>query len=223
MRQQARATEPEKTECRHTEKDLQQLKTGSIITAIMTAQRGKLTTRQIRFAELYSDHASKTFGNAVKSYIAAGYKNGSSVSQNASRLLANDKISKAVSSYRQKQDRIEVAKVEISAEYARQALVDTYEEAQRSKDLTNRVACVRLLLQTTGQLSDKLVIDVQGARQLEEHKHREAKRIASYISNSGLLLDESEPDTQPAGDNTDQADDQAESRPIIDAEFLTTE
>lgn len=184
----------------------------------MPAKINGLTPKQIRFVELYCDNSSKTFGNALKSYLAAGYKNGTSLSQNSSRLLANAKISKAVSMYRMKIDRIEVQKVEINAEYARQALLETYEQAKKLKDTTNQVACCRLLLQTTGQLSDKMVIDVQGAIQLEEKHQHAAKRIASIMVRERLL--EAGEDDQDTQDVVAMSD---ETPAIIDAESVNTE
>lgn len=184
----------------------------------MPAKINGLTPKQLRFVELYCDHSSKTFGNALKSYLAAGYKNGTSLSQNSSRLLANDKISKAVSNYRQKIDRIEVKKVEINAEYARQALLETYEQAKKLKDTTNQVACCRLLLQTTGQLSDKMVIDVQGAIQLEERHQHAAKRIASIMVREKLL------DAGADDDGTQDVVVMVDEAPaIIDAESISIE
>lgn len=184
----------------------------------MPARRDEFSPKQIRFIELYCDNSSETFGNAAKSYVKAGYKNSSSVRQNVCRLLANDKISKAVSEYRQKIDRISIEKVEISAEYARQALIETYEQAKSLKDTTNQVACCRLLLQTTGQLSDKMVIDVQGAIQLEERHQHAAKRIASIMVREKLL--EAGDDDEDTQDVVDMVD---ETPAIIDAESVNIE
>lgn len=171
-----------------------------------------LSLKQIRFVANYADKASKTYGNARASYIAAGYKDGPAVAQSASRLLTNDKICTELERYIQKADKIAVQKVEINAEYARQALLDTYEQAKLLKDTTNQVACCRLLLQTTGQLSDKMVIDVQGAIRLEERHQHAAKRIASIMVRERLL---------EAGDDGDDTQDMVDvpDNTVIDADF----
>ena len=174
-----------------------------------------LSLRQIQFVENYADKSSKTYGNARASYIAAGYKDGPAVAQSASRLLTNDKICTELERYIQKADKIAVQKVEINAEYARQALLDTYEQAKLLKDTTNQVACCRLLLQTTGQLSDKMVIDVQGAIRLEERHQHAAKRIASIMVRERLLeAGEDDQDTQ------DVVDGSGNNSVIIDAESV---
>jgi phage terminase small subunit len=147
----------------------------------------ELTIKQRHFVQNYCDKSSETFGNATKSYIAAGYKNTNSAAQAACHLLNNSKVSKEIVKFSPKNTEITVKKQEITKEYARNKLIETLEAATKAKDLPSQVACVRMLMQTTGQLSDKLVIDVKGAIQLESHKQQEARRIASIILNQGYL------------------------------------
>ena len=175
----------------------------------------ELTQKQRVFVDYFCNKTSETYGNPAASYIAAGYKDGRGVPQAVSRLLSTVKIKREIDKYQQKAIVKSQKKEEITADYARQALLETYEQAKKLKDTTNQVACCRLLLQTTGQLSDKMVIDVQGAIRLEEKHQHAAKRIASIMVRERLLeAGEDDQDTQ------DVVDGSGNNSVIIDAESV---
>ena len=81
-----------------------------------------------------------------------------------------------------------VKRREINGEYADNATIETYERAVSSGDITNQVACCRILQQRCGQLSDRLVVDVEDSRRLDDSHRLQAKRIAALITSGRMLL-----------------------------------
>ncbi len=183
----------------------------------------KLSPRQLLFIRLYASPSSETYGNATKSYVAAGYKDGPNKTSCVSKLLNTASISKALSSYVPEKTDYQLKKVEITKDYALSKLQETYEIAREKGDITNQVACVRLMMQHNNLLNDRIVVDIADSRRLDEHKHRQAKQIASIILNGGLLQQPSSPPITgqfpaiPASfDNSPQSQQQQLSDDIID-------
>jgi len=150
----------------------------------MPSNKNELTPKQRRFVEFYANPKSETYAQGIKSYIAAGYRKGSSNAQAASRLLSTAKIVKELSRYTPDSLNISLIKRDISKDYALSKLQQTYDNAEEKGDTTNQVACVRLMMQYNGLLSERVVIDIKDSRQLEDNHRAEAKRIASIITSS---------------------------------------
>lgn len=184
----------------------------------MPPAKKKLTLKQRQFVENYADPNSNTFGQMTKSYLAAGYKDGPSVQNSAAKEKAKSHIAEAITKYRDNLAKKGEIRQEITAEYAREALMETYRAAKAAGDITNQVACSRMFLQTTGQLSDRLVIDVNDARQLEEHKQHQARQIASVMLEGHLLPDATPIDAE--FEDEEQDDDQGDS-PINTMDYLS--
>ena len=65
----------------------------------------ELTQKQQEFIENYANPNSDTFGNGLKSYLKAGYKETPSAQQSSCRLLTSDKVKQALIEYKAKRDR----------------------------------------------------------------------------------------------------------------------
>jgi len=161
------------------------------------SQHRELTPKQALAVELYVNPKSETFGNKTQSYIAAGYScRGKTAMQAACRLFGHSNMCKAITQYQSKN--IEIAEKQavnedITKAYTLTKLQETYNAAVTNKDTTNRVACIRLMMQYHGLLSDKLVIDLRDSRQLEEGHREAARRIAAHLLSDGILDAEFEP------------------------------
>ena len=113
--------------------------------------------------------------------------------QCASRLLNSGKVKKMIAEYDPPTGTLEAKREDISRDYALARLQNTYDKAETAKDITNMVACVRLMMQHTGCLDQTLVVDIQDSRKLEEG-HREASRKIANAIVSGDMLPEFNPD-----------------------------
>ena len=118
----------------------------------------------------------------------AGYKDSKSVRVNASRLLHSDKFTQLLIQSQDIDSKQAQKRREITGEYADIATVQTYERAVTAGDITNQVACCRILQQRCGQLSDRLVVDVEDSRRLDDSHRLQAKRIAALITSGRMLL-----------------------------------
>ena len=150
-------------------------------------KQGEITPKQLRFIKNYTEKSSPTFGNASKSYIAAGYKNGVGVQQSSSKLLSNPVISSAIAKHIAPTVEISVKRQEINKEYALSKLQETYEAAEKKGDITNQVACVRLMMQHNGMLIERVAVDIEDSRRIETSNQAQAKRIAAFMVSRGLL------------------------------------
>ena len=165
--------------------------------AIDAMGKRELTPKQVLAVELYVNPKSDTFGNKTQSYIAAGYScRGKTAMQAACRLFKHSNICKAITEYQT--NNIEIAKNQavneaITKAYTLTKLQETYNAAVTNKDTTNRVACIRLMMQYHGLLNDKLVISLEDSRQLEEGHREAARRIAAHLLSDGILDAEFEP------------------------------
>lgn len=164
---------------------------------VMRERDKQLTPKQALAVELYVNPKSETFGNKTQSYIAAGYScRGKTAMQAACRLFGHSKICEAITEYQSKN--IEIASKQainedITKAYTLQQLQNTYNAAVTNKDTTNRVACIRLMMQYHGLLSDKLIVTLEDSRQLEEGHREAARRIAAHLLQDGILEAEFEP------------------------------
>lgn len=171
----------------------------------------ELTIKQRRFIDNFCNPQSETYGQTVKSYIKAGYKDSPSANISASILLNNPKIEKELAKYEPKTAEIVVKKQEITKDYARNKTQETFERAVKSGDIPSQVACCRLFLQLTGQLENKLVVDVRHAIQMDERQRELCKHIADYSLRKGLKPSTDIQDVVCSPDNNNQD--------TIDAEF----
>jgi hypothetical protein len=101
-------------------------------------------------------------------------------------LLTNAKIKTEIQSLLNKQVIQLTKNQEVNAEYALDCLLKTYNNAVEQADITNQVACVRLMMQKCGLLSERVVVDITDSRQLEQSLVLQAKRIASVILSDEL-------------------------------------
>jgi len=174
--------------------------------------KSELTPKQTLAVELYVNPKSESFGNRTQSYIAAGYScRGRTAQQAACRLYANSKMCKAIKEYQDKNIEIsskQAVNEAITKTYTLDQLQKTYDAAKKNGDTTNRVACIRLMMQYHGLLSDKLVIDLQDSRQLEEGHREAARRIAAQFLSDGILDATFEP--IPLLDTTKDEDNQSD-------------
>lgn len=153
-------------------------------------KQSELTPRQRKFIENFINPDSDTFGNSTESYLKSGYnvtlkdpraaRRTAAVS--ASRLLTNDKVITEITKRRdelaKKAEKIATIK-QITGQYADEQLIWAIEECKKPPvDMTNLVACIRILQQRTGQLSDKMTVEIAAAPQLQAALVKELSEIA---------------------------------------------
>lgn len=176
---------------------------------VVKRERDKiLTPKQILCVDFYCNPNSPSFGNATKSYIAAGYKNGVGVMQAACRQFSKDKIKQAIELYKPE---TRPKRAEINREYAFNKWQELYDRCYKAKDNTNCVALMRMVWQSQGLLDNKLVINLEDSRQLEEGHREAARRIAAHLLEDGILDAEFEPIAQLNPGNTDSPDNNVDS------------
>jgi hypothetical protein len=168
----------------------------------------QLSPKQTRFIEAYANPTSKSFGNASKSYTVAGYEATTSLSQCACRLLASAKIKQAIELYT---PQILVKRAEINREYAFNKWQELYDRCLVDHDNTNCVALMRMVWQQQGLLDNKLVINLDDSRRLEEGHREAARRIGAHLLETGILDAEFEPIPQLNPGNDDSSDNTVDS------------
>lgn len=157
---------------------------------VMRNSKRQLTPKESLAIDFFCNPKSKTFGNKTKSYIAAGYSNTASVMQSACRMFNKDKIKQAIELY---QPETLAKRAEINREYAFNKWQELYDRCFKDHDHTNCVALIRMVWQQQGLLDNKLVINLQDSRQLEEGHREAARRIAARLLQDGILDAEFEP------------------------------
>jgi hypothetical protein len=148
----------------------------------------QFTEKQRVAIENYSNPKSPTFGNKLRSYLAAGYKNGSNAAQAACRLYNSEKVKAEIE--RRRENRAK--RCEITEDYVRQQwqnlLEDCKDETGKYIDRTNANTVLISMAKSLSMLTDR-VIDRTEIIHLEEHERQEAKKIASILINSHYLDD----------------------------------
>jgi hypothetical protein len=189
----------------------------------------KPSIREANTINAFTNPESDTFGNQTRSYEKFYKCRGKTAQQAASRLFARSRVCKEIERRRQQLLEIDQKKAirrEITGQYADNATVETYARAVEAGDITNQVACCRILQQRCGQLSDRLVVDVEDSRRLDESHKSQAKRIASFMVQHGLLTQANqrlipasfELVPQPAGADNPAAEDIPPVVPIATAD-----
>lgn len=139
----------------------------------------ELTPKQQAFVDNYADPNSDTRGNATRSYIKAGYKDGVGAMQAACRLLSNGKIRQAIDQYRAKIEQ----KTEVKAEYIREQWLKLLADCQENGkyiDRTTAQAVLRTMAQSLAMLTDKVqteAIDTPTLTDSEQAAIDEAARV----------------------------------------------
>lgn len=149
--------------------------------------RSQWTDKQIRCADNFCNPSSDTYGNRLKSYVKAGYKDSRAACVAVSRLFNNPKFLTLIEQYEPKSPQSIVKKAEITKEYSLSALQLTFDRAVAAKDITNQVACVRLMMQYNGLLAERIVVDLNDSRKLEQQYRDAARRIAAVVLECGGL------------------------------------
>lgn len=173
-----------------------------------------LSDKQERFLENWLNPNSPHFANATEAYLASGYTikggNRAAAAACASRLLCNSKIVNEIIKRKNDYLRDQRAHIEITGARADMELLEALEACKRAGDRTNQIACVRLLQQRTGQLSDKVIHEIAAAPALKAALTSELSEIAKLRCLPGIS--EEEPidaqaeviDSRPEADFTDE-------------------
>ena len=159
-----------------------------------------------QFVKCYADPNSKTFGNATKSYVAAGYKEGPANAQCACKLVNKEYIKKMLNKYIPDSGTIVLRKQEISKDYALTQLQETHERAILKKDIPSQIACVRLMMQYNNMLTERLVVTHADALELDMSMQRQCKQIASIIQMNGGSVPEQLPAPADKADDANTVD-----------------
>ena len=149
-----------------------------------------LTAKQLEFIENYANKDSDTFGNAIRSYLKAGYKGtpeSNCTRQAASRLVTNKRMNEAITQYRGKIGQ----KTEVKREYVLQCIQDQYTKADDANDRASALRACELLGKSIAMFTDKYEDStaekpVSISKELIEELQREAKNRLN--SNNNLKL-----------------------------------
>ena len=150
----------------------------------------RVSIREANTINAFANPESDTFGNQARSYEKFYKCRGVTAQQAASRLFARSRVCQEIDRIRNSVLEIQAQtalKREITGQYADNATVETFERAVKSGDITNQVACCRILQQRCGQLSDRLVLDMPDSRRLDAAHQAQNKRIAEFMIMHGLL------------------------------------
>ena len=155
----------------------------------------KMTPKQKRCAYNFCDKNNKeTYGNKLKSYVQAGYKDSPAAKQAACTLFNSPYFLHYLNKFEPEQGEIVAKKREIQKDYALTTHQELYDRCFDDHDNTSCVALLRMYWQGAGLLSERLVIDVQDSRKFDADYTKEAKRIASIVLETQGLPDHA-PDT----------------------------
>lgn len=145
----------------------------------------KLTVKQQAFVDYYTDPQSETYGNAVRSYLKAGYRENSGVRQSACRELAKAHIKKAIEAKLAERP----VKTEVTRDYVVSKLQEQLEKADSAADRTNALRALQLLGQSIAMFTDKVQTETVNAPELAEDEAeaiREAAKVAKLrLSRTG--------------------------------------
>lgn len=111
------------------------------------------------FAIAYADRSSETFGNGIKSHLAAGYKKQKSdKAQSAAvcQLLENIRVKAAINAIFKETTEKQGEKQAITLQWLDAQLQQSYQDFLEQGDNTNRTAVLRLLGQRLSAYSDKV-------------------------------------------------------------------
>jgi len=131
--------------------------------------------------------------------------------QAACRFFGRSNVKQAIEHY---QPETLAKRAEINREYAFNKWQELYDSCWESGDRTNCVALLRMVWQQQGLLDNKLVINLEDSRQLEEGHREAARRIGAHLLSAGILDAVFEPITNNDGDevpNNDNSDNIIES------------
>lgn len=142
------------------------------------------------FAIAYADRSSETFGNGIKSHIAAGYKKQKTDKAQSAlvcQLLENTRVKAAINAILQESNEKQGEKQAITLQWLDDQLQKTYEDMVKQGDNTNRTAVLRLLGQRVGAYTDKQVtesitkpdMDASETEQLQEIARQFNVKLAS--------------------------------------------
>jgi hypothetical protein len=159
-----------------------------------------LRPMQQAFVVAYADRSSETFGNGIKSHLAAGYKKQKSDKAQSARvcqLLENTRVKAAINAIFKETTEKQGEKQAITLQWLDAQLQQSYQDFLEQGDNTNRTAVLRLLGQRLSAYSDKIQNEhtFKGYEPTDSSLARDKQR--KYIESKGLSLPES---------NTDMAD-----------------
>lgn len=110
--------------------------------------------------------------------------------QAACRFFKRSNVKQAIERYKPE---TLAKRAEINREYAFNKWQELYDRCYADHDNTNCVALMRMVWQQQGLLDNKLVINLEDSRQLEEGHREAARRIAARLVHDGILDAEFEP------------------------------
>ena len=150
----------------------------------------KMTPKQKRCAYNFCDKNNKeTYGNKLKSYVQAGYKDSPAAKQAACTLFNSPYFLHYLNKFEPEQGEIVAKKREIQKDYALTTHQELYDRCFDDHDNTSCVALLRMYWQGAGLLSERLVVDIHDSRRLDTEFQKEAKRIASIVLETQGLPD----------------------------------
>lgn len=158
---------------------------------VIHKSKRQINPQQALAVDNFCNPKSPTFGNQTQSYIGANYKcRGKTAMQAACRFFKRSNIKQAIEQY---QPKTLAKRAEINREYAFNKWQELYDRCYKERDNTNCVALMRMVWQQQGLLDNKLVINLEDSRQLEEGHREAARRIAARLLSEDILDAEFEP------------------------------
>ena len=138
-----------------------------------------MTIRQQGFIDYYTNRDNlDTYGNATKSYIAAGYADNPGARVNACKLLTLPYIKSAIASkIEEKQAKGEIKQV-ITLDRLDSELFDLLNKCKNENDRTNAVATLRLIGQRVSAYTDKQQVTQIDKPDMTQHDEQELAKLA---------------------------------------------
>ena len=149
-----------------------------------------ITPRHHKAIELYCNPDSDSFGNMLRSYLGAGFKDNKGANHAACRLFADVQISIEVRNKQKEYKEITEQKCSFDDNFIRsqwlQLLDDCKDDTGKIIDRTNANSCLRTMAQHRSMLTDNLnTTTIEQMEELTESQKAMARRIAKLSLAAG--------------------------------------
>ena len=149
-----------------------------------------ITPRHHKAIDLYCNPDSESFGNMLRSYLGAGFKDNKGANRCACRFFADAQISTEVRSKQREYEQKIEQKCSFDDNFIRsqwlQLLDDCKDDTGKIIDRTNANSCLRTMAQHRSMLTDNLnTTTTEQQEELTESQQAMARRIAKLSLAAG--------------------------------------
>ena len=155
-----------------------------------------ITPKHHKAIELYCNPESESFGNMLKSYLGAGYKENKGSNRAACRMFSDVQISTLVREKTREYEDIIKIKCDFDESFIRSEWIKLLDDCKANNDRTNLNSCLRTMSQHKAMLTDKYQDDTSDAEKLplelqkwyDEHKKELQDQAAEIMDKPNLKL-----------------------------------